>query len=117
MNTDDKKREEYTLRRIGQPFTTDYRIYFERSKDGVPVSPFHDIPLWHDEERGVLNMVVEIERWGLGKFEVCFFSLIPLYRYLACLAVYCSLLLYLPHVSIWMLLYLLSIPIPSSHLL
>ncbi|KAK3312000.1 inorganic pyrophosphatase [Apodospora peruviana] len=61
---------EYSLRRVGRPYTKDYRIYFERSHDGVAVSPFHDIPLFHDQETGVLNMVVEVPRWTAAKFEI-----------------------------------------------
>jgi len=34
------------------------------------VSPFHDIPLIVDREKGVFNMVVEIPRWSNAKMEV-----------------------------------------------
>jgi inorganic pyrophosphatase len=61
---------EYSIRRSGRPFTKDYRIFFERAHDKVPVSPFHDIPLYHDKEKGILNMVVEVPRWTNAKFEV-----------------------------------------------
>ncbi|KAK4214201.1 inorganic pyrophosphatase [Rhypophila decipiens] len=73
----------YSLRRINRPFTTEYRIYFEQQenttkndtdspivKNSVPISPFHDIPLYHDMEKGILNMVVEIPRWSQAKFEI-----------------------------------------------
>lgn len=63
-------KSEYSVRRSGRPFTDAYRVYFERAKDRVPVSPFHDIPLYHDEDAGVLNMVVEVPRWTNAKFEV-----------------------------------------------
>jgi inorganic pyrophosphatase len=63
-------KSEYSVRRVGRPFTTDHRIYFERTRDKLPVSPFHDIPLYHDKKRGILNMVVEIPRWTNAKFEV-----------------------------------------------
>ena len=46
----------------------EHRIYIE--KDGVPVSPFHDIPLYANEQQTILNMVVEIPRWTNGKLEV-----------------------------------------------
>jgi len=62
--------DEYTIRRSGRPYTKDYRVYFERKQDGIPVSPFHDIPLYHDEDEGVLNMIVEVPRWTMAKFEV-----------------------------------------------
>ncbi|KAI9927759.1 hypothetical protein ASPWEDRAFT_112687 [Aspergillus wentii DTO 134E9] len=58
----------YTVRKIGQANTLEHRVYIE--KDGVPVSPFHDIPLFHDEKAGILNMVVEIPRWTNAKQEI-----------------------------------------------
>jgi len=64
------KKSEYKTRRSGRPFTKDFRIHFERAHDGIPVSPFHDIPLYHDREKGILNMVVEVPRWSNAKFEV-----------------------------------------------
>jgi inorganic pyrophosphatase len=63
-------KSEYSVRRHGRPNTKDYRIYFERTRDKMPVSPCHDIPLYHDEKGGVLNMVVEIPRWTNAKYEV-----------------------------------------------
>ncbi|KAJ4289280.1 hypothetical protein N0V88_007031 [Collariella sp. IMI 366227] len=61
---------EYTTRKSGRPFTKDFRVYIERTKDGIPVSLFHDIPLYHDKEKGILNMVVEVPRWSNAKFEI-----------------------------------------------
>lgn len=58
----------YTARKVGAPHTLEHRIYIE--KDGVPVSPFHDIPLYANEQQTVLNMVVEIPRWTNAKQEV-----------------------------------------------
>ncbi|KZZ94540.1 inorganic pyrophosphatase [Ascosphaera apis ARSEF 7405] len=58
----------YSVRKIGAPNTTDFRAYIE--KDGQPVSAFHDVPLWANEEKTVLNMVVEIPRWTNAKLEV-----------------------------------------------
>ena len=58
----------YNVRKIGAPNTLEHRIYIE--KDGVPVSPFHDIPLYANEQQTILNMVVEIPRWTNGKLEV-----------------------------------------------
>lgn len=60
-----------SARKIGAPHTLEHRIYVE--KDGVPCSPFHDIPLYANEQQTVLNMVVEIPRWTNAKQEVCFF--------------------------------------------
>lgn len=63
-----KSSSEYTVRQIGQKNTLDYRAYIE--KDGQPVSPFHDIPLFANEQQTVLNMIVEIPRWTNGKLEI-----------------------------------------------
>lgn len=60
----------YGVRKIGAPNTLEHRIYIE--KDGIPVSPFHDIPLYANEQQTILNMVVEIPRWTNGKLEVRF---------------------------------------------
>lgn len=68
----------------------EHRIFIEQ--DGVPVSPFHDIPLFakyvlsslqsgyrkltpprNSEQKTILNMIVEIPRWSNGKLEVCLF--------------------------------------------
>lgn len=62
----------YTVRKIAQPYTLEHRVYIE--KDGVPVSPFHDIPLYANEEQTILNMVVEIPRWTNAKQEVRSFN-------------------------------------------
>ena len=59
----------YTIRKVGAPYTLDHRVYIE--KDGVPISPFHDIPLYANQEQTILNMVVEIPRWTNAKQEVC----------------------------------------------
>jgi len=58
----------YTTRKIAAPYTLEHRIYIE--KDGVPVSPFHDIPLYANSQQTVLNMVVEIPRWTNAKQEI-----------------------------------------------
>jgi inorganic pyrophosphatase len=58
----------YTVRKIGAPNTFEHRVFIE--KDGVPVSPFHDIPLFANEQQTILNMIVEIPRWTNGKLEV-----------------------------------------------
>ncbi|KAI5297802.1 Inorganic pyrophosphatase [Ascosphaera atra] len=58
----------YTVRKIGAPNTLDFRAYIE--KDGQPISPFHDIPLYANEEKTVMNMIVEIPRWTNAKLEI-----------------------------------------------
>lgn len=59
---------QYAVRKNGTANNPDYRIYIE--KDGTVVSPFHDIPLYANEQQTVLNMVVEIPRWTNAKMEV-----------------------------------------------
>jgi inorganic pyrophosphatase len=61
-------RSQYTARKIGASNTLEHRIFIE--KDGVPVSPFHDIPLYANEQQTILNMVVEVPRWTNAKMEV-----------------------------------------------
>lgn len=65
----------FTTRKVGAPHTLEHRIYTE--KDGVPVSPFHDIPLYANEQQTVLNMVVEIPRWTNAKQEVRLTAFLP----------------------------------------
>lgn len=59
---------EYTVRKVAPQHTLEHRVYIE--KDGVPVSPFHDIPLYANQEQTILNMIVEIPRWTNAKLEV-----------------------------------------------
>ena len=63
-----KQPSEFQPRRIGALHTLDFRCYIE--KDGTPVSPFHDVPLYANEQQTILNMVVEIPRWSNAKLEV-----------------------------------------------
>ncbi|AAS52699.1 AER015Cp [Eremothecium gossypii ATCC 10895] len=58
----------YTTRQIGAKNTLDYRVFIEKA--GKVVSPFHDIPLYADEENQIFNMVVEIPRWTNAKLEI-----------------------------------------------
>ncbi|KAM7208172.1 putative inorganic pyrophosphatase [Naviculisporaceae sp. PSN 640] len=81
----------YSLRKVNRPYTSEYRIYFEQHlqthdddddekrcpnspkvdlANKIPISPFHDIPLYHDKQKGIFNMVVEIPRWSQAKFEI-----------------------------------------------
>merc|ERR1712000_317314 len=59
---------EYSVRKVGAPNTLEHRAYIE--KNGAPVSSFHDIPLYANQEQTILNMIVEIPRWTNGKLEV-----------------------------------------------
>jgi inorganic pyrophosphatase len=63
-----KSHSEYSTRQIAPKHTLEYRCYIE--KDGTPVSPFHDIPLYANEQQTILNMIVEIPRWTNAKLEV-----------------------------------------------
>ena len=58
----------YSIRKNGAANTFEHRVYIE--KDGTPVSPFHDVPLYANEQQTVLNMIVEIPRWTNAKMEV-----------------------------------------------
>ncbi|KAF5289197.1 hypothetical protein FQR65_LT00083 [Abscondita terminalis] len=58
----------YSIVERGSPFTPDYRVYI--SDQNGPVSPLHDIPLYVDEDKKILNMVVEIPRWTNAKMEI-----------------------------------------------
>lgn len=63
-----KSRMSYNTRQIGAANTLDYKVYIE--KDGKPVSAFHDIPLYANKEKTVLNMIVEVPRWTNAKMEI-----------------------------------------------
>ncbi|KAK9766522.1 Inorganic pyrophosphatase [Basidiobolus ranarum] len=58
----------YQARVIGAPNSSEYRVYCE--KDGQVISPFHDIPLFANEQKKTFNMVVEIPRWTNAKLEM-----------------------------------------------
>jgi len=60
---------EFKTRQIGAPNSLEYRVYHENAA-GKPISPFHDIPLFADESKTILNMVVEIPRWTNAKLEI-----------------------------------------------
>ena len=55
---------------VGAPNTLEYRVYLESTRTGQPVSPFHDVPLFADESKTILNMIVEIPRWTNAKQEI-----------------------------------------------
>lgn len=63
-----KQPSEFSVRKVGAPNTLEFRAFIE--KDGTPVSPFHDVPLYANEQQMVLNMIVEIPRWTNAKLEV-----------------------------------------------
>nr|CDI56636.1 probable IPP1-inorganic pyrophosphatase [Melanopsichium pennsylvanicum 4] len=61
---------DYKTRAVGAPNTLDYRVFLENTKTGLPASPFHDVPLFADESKTILNMIVEIPRWTNAKVEI-----------------------------------------------
>ncbi|KAJ3244168.1 Inorganic pyrophosphatase [Chytriomyces hyalinus] len=61
--------EQYKTRVVGAPNTLEHRVYIENSQ-GKVVSPFHDIPLFANAEKTVLNMIVEVPRWTNAKLEI-----------------------------------------------
>ncbi|KAF9515894.1 hypothetical protein BS47DRAFT_1315803 [Hydnum rufescens UP504] len=58
---------QYTTRLVGAPNTLEHRVYIEQG--GAVVSPFHDVPLFADQNNSILNMVVEVPRWTNAKME------------------------------------------------
>lgn len=58
----------YGTQEVGQKYTLDYKCYI--TENGKPISAFHDIPLYADKAKGILNMVVEIPRWTNAKMEI-----------------------------------------------
>ncbi|KAF9163437.1 Inorganic pyrophosphatase [Actinomortierella ambigua] len=59
---------EYTTRVVDSPNTLKHRVYIE--KNGIPVSAFHDVPLYASEDKTILNMIVEVPRWTNAKLEI-----------------------------------------------
>jgi nucleosome-remodeling factor subunit len=58
----------YSIVEKGESNSKDYRMYFNGPK-GL-VSPFHDIPLYADQENKIFNMVVEVPKWSNAKMEI-----------------------------------------------
>jgi hypothetical protein len=46
----------------------EHRVFLEQN--GSVVSPFHDIPLFADQNNGIFNMIVEVPRWTNAKMEI-----------------------------------------------
>ncbi|XP_063291011.1 inorganic pyrophosphatase [Pelobates fuscus] len=59
----------YSTEHKAQANTLEYRIFFKNC-NGQYISPFHDIPLYADEEKNIFNMVVEVPRWTNAKMEI-----------------------------------------------
>jgi inorganic pyrophosphatase len=62
----------YTTRTLGPANSLAHKVYLESSSSagGGLVSPFHDVPLYANKEKTILNMVVEIPRWSNAKMEI-----------------------------------------------
>jgi hypothetical protein len=71
----------YTTRKVAAANTLEHRVFIE--KDGQPISAWHDIPLYANEQQTILNMVVEVPRWTNAKMEVCTPPLAPRWPLLA----------------------------------
>ncbi|CAO1621566.1 unnamed protein product [Parajaminaea phylloscopi] len=61
---------DYKIRQVGAKNTLEYRVYLENTKTGQPASLFHDVPLFANEDKTVLNFLVEIPRWTNAKQEI-----------------------------------------------
>lgn len=61
---------DFKTRQVGALNTLDYRVYLENTKTGLPASPFHDVPLFANEDKTILNFFVEIPRWTNAKQEI-----------------------------------------------
>lgn len=70
----------YSVKHVGTPLTTSHRVYLTDSDASRILSPFHDVPLraspasgsagGNDDSRYIVNMLVEIPRFGNAKMEV-----------------------------------------------
>eukprot|EP01087_Luapelamoeba_hula_P010870 TRINITY_DN289_c0_g1_i1.p2 TRINITY_DN289_c0_g1~~TRINITY_DN289_c0_g1_i1.p2 ORF type:complete len:269 (+),score=52.27 TRINITY_DN289_c0_g1_i1:44-808(+) len=58
----------FSAEHVGDNTTADYRVFFQSS--GKRVSPFHDIPLVVDKEKGIFNAVIEIPKLTTAKLEI-----------------------------------------------
>jgi len=58
-----------TVEVVSERNADERRLYFTLHDHGF-ISALHDIPLYVDREKGILNMVVEIPRWTNAKFEL-----------------------------------------------
>ncbi|TKR77032.1 hypothetical protein L596_018081 [Steinernema carpocapsae] len=62
------KMSNYTVVERGTLHSLDYRCFIE-GPNGL-VNPWHDIPLFADQEKKLYNMIVEIPRWSNAKMEM-----------------------------------------------
>lgn len=59
----------YRVRFVNPKNSLEHRVFFE-NQDGILISPFHDVPLFANKEKTLLNMIVEIPRWTNAKLEI-----------------------------------------------
>jgi len=59
---------QFGIRQVGAQNSLEHRVYLEY--EGQPISPFHDVPLFADQNNGILNMIVEVPRWTNAKMEI-----------------------------------------------
>ena len=70
MSAESAPAASYVCYERGQLNTVNYRLYLKNTATNEFVSPFHDIPLVSDAEKGVYNAVIEIPRWSNAKMEI-----------------------------------------------
>ncbi|KAG8435138.1 hypothetical protein GDO86_013187 [Hymenochirus boettgeri] len=59
----------YRVEQRAKANSLEFRLFFKNCK-GNYISPFHDIPLYADEAKGLFNMIVEVPRWTNAKMEI-----------------------------------------------
>ncbi|KAK0416244.1 hypothetical protein QR680_012371 [Steinernema hermaphroditum] len=59
---------EYKVVERGTLYSLDYRCFIQ-GPNGL-VNPWHDIPLFADQDKKIYNMIVEIPRWSNAKMEM-----------------------------------------------
>lgn len=70
MSADTAASNKFSTISAGDANTLDYRLFY-KSASGMPMSPWHDIPLWPDAgQQRVLNFVNEIPRGTQAKMEI-----------------------------------------------
>lgn len=47
-----------------------YVCMYDAEDENGPISVLHDVPLWADRARRLVNMVVEVPRWSNAKMEI-----------------------------------------------
>ncbi|XP_004365653.2 inorganic pyrophosphatase [Capsaspora owczarzaki ATCC 30864] len=59
----------YTAVESGSPYSDKYRVFIKNA-EGKVISPFHDIPLYANAEKTILNVIIEVPRWSNAKMEI-----------------------------------------------